>query len=190
MGGGKRYNMTQEEKVGKWIEENYEWVRGQINTNIAKNQMAQYREDLIQEMMLSLYNMKPEKFDQMVRDEKLRWWVLTGAGMALRSSTSPFYLKIRKHKMFAREMGLPNSNKNIFETGEHYEIYEEVYYQCYREEMKNLHWYNRKLVDEYWFQGKTIQSLHEKYNISKVHITRDLNVAILQIRENCKNCDS
>ena len=182
--------MTHNEKIGRWIEENYKWVRGQINTNIAKGKMSQYQDDLIQEMMLSLYNMKEDKFNQMVKDDKLRWWMLTGAGMALRSSTSPFYLKIRKHKMFAREMGLPNSDKNIFETGKHYEAYEEVYYQCYRDEFEKLHWYNKKLVNEYWFQGKTIQSIHEKYNISKTHLTRDLNKAILTIREACKGCNN
>ena len=182
--------MTHNEKIGKWIEANYEWVRKQINTNIAKGKMKQYQDDLIQEMMLSLYNIKEDKFNQMVIDDKLRWWMLTGAGMALRSSTSPFYLKIRKHKMFAREMGLPNSDKNIFETGNHYEVYEEVYYQCYRDEFEKLHWYNKKLVNEYWFKNKNVQQIHEKYNISKAHITRDLNKAILTIRKACENCNN
>ena len=175
--------MTKEDKINKWISENYKWIRNEIGTNITKGRMAGYTDDLVQEMMLSLYNLSEEKLDGMLENGKLKWWVLSGAGLQIRSNTSPFWQTHRKDKQWSREPGIPGSAENIFDRGEVYEEYDESLYQCFKREMDNLHWYLKTLVEKYWYQGYTLDDLHAKYGISKRHITKDLNKALLTIRD-------
>ena len=183
--------MSIKDRLDDWVRREYKWIDREIRANIAKNQMRDYADDLIQEMMIQLYNMKEEKIEQLLDNGKLKWYVLSGAGMQLRSSTSPFYQRIRKHKMYAREFGLPGTDANIFERiDDTEELSTECYYICMQREIENLHWYNKTLLQEYWMQGLHLDDLHAKYKISKKHLTKDLNAAILQIRENCEECDN
>ena len=183
--------MSIKDRLDDWVRREYKWIDREIRANIAKNQMRDYADDLIQEMMIQLYNMKEEKIEQLLDNGKLKWYVLSGAGMQLRSSTSPFYQRIRKHKMYAREFGLPGTDANIFEKiDDTEELSTECYYICMQREIENLHWYNKTLLQEYWIQGLHLDDLHAKYKISKKHLTKDLNAAILQIRENCEECDN
>ena len=181
--------MTIKDRLDKFVREEYEWLDKEIRANIAINQMKDYADDLIKEMIIQLYNMNEEKIEKLLDNGKLKWYILSGAGMQLRSSTSPFYLRIRKHKSFARENGLPGSNSNIFDTGEVYEEYDESLYQCFKREMENLQWYQKTIMDEYWFQNMTLEEMRAKYNISKRHLVKDLNQAIYDIREACEDCD-
>lgn len=177
--------MKQEEKVNKWIEENYKWFKGEVSRNIAKNQMNQYVDELVHEIILSLYKITPAKWVDIENGSGIRAYCLSAASLALRSNTSPFYRLIRREKMQAREFGLPGSESNIFETGETYEPYDESLYQCFQREYANLHWYLKTLVDRYWFQKWNLTDLHNHYGISKRHIVKDLNEAIYIIREKC-----
>ncbi len=183
--------MTIKSRLDRWVSDHYKWLDGQIKANIAKGRMREYADDLIQEMMIQLYGMKEEKIEELLDNGKLKWYVLSGAGMQLRSSTSPFYSRIRKHKMSARENGLEGSDKNIFEKiDDTEEMSTECYFTCMKREIEKLHWYNKTLLKEYWEQGMGLDALNEKYGISKKHLTKDLNTAILTIRENCKECDN
>jgi len=182
--------MSIKDRLDEWVRKEYKWIGREIRNNIAKNQMSEYADDLLQEMMIQLYGMKEEKIEKMLDNGKLKWYVLTGAGMQLRSKTSPFYNRIRKHKMYAREAGLPGSDSNIFERiDETEELSTECYFSCMKREIENLHWYQKTLFKEYWEQGMHLDDLHEKYKISKKHLTKDLNTALLTIRENCTECD-
>jgi len=191
MGGRKDKIMTTRDKLNKWVEKEYRWIDREIRKNIAKDRMSDYADDLIQEIILSLYNMPEERIEGMLENGKLKWYVLSSAGLSLRSKTSPFYNKIRKHKMYSRENGLAGSDSNIFEriddTGE---TLIECYYSCMLREIENLHWYNKTLLKEYWIDGETLDTLHAKYKISKLHLTKDLNKGIKTIREKCEECDN
>jgi hypothetical protein len=190
MGGGKDKIMTIKQRLDKWVKKEYGWLRHQIATNITKGKMKDYTDDLVQEMMIQLYSMKEEKIEELLENGKLKWYVLSASGMALRSSTSPFYNRIRKHKMYARESGLAGSNSNIFERVDDTDsLSTECYFQCMKREIENLFWYHKTLFKEYWEQGMHLEDLHKKYGISKEHLTKDLNSAILTIRENCTECD-
>lgn len=182
--------MSIKDRLDNWVRKEYKWIDREIRANIAKGRMAEYADDLLQEMFIQLYNMKEEKIAQLLDNGKLKWYVLTGAGMQLRSSTSPFYQRIRKHKMSARENGLAGSDANIFERiDDTEELSTECYYICMQREIERLHWYNKTLLQEYWIQGLHLEDLHQKYKISKAHLTKDLNSTILTIREACKECD-
>ena len=180
--------MTREQKLNKWVSENYEWLRTQVNTNIAKDLMSGYGDDLLHHILLDLYNLPEHKLDQMLEDKKLKYYVLRGAGIQLRSSTSPFYRIHRKERYQSREMGLPESDSNIFETGEVYEEYEENLYQCFHQELENLHWYLKVMVTHYFIDQWSIKQIYQHYNIPKKHVINDINRALDVIREKCKDC--
>ena len=183
--------MTTKQKLDKFVEQEWKWLDKEIKTNIAYGKMAGYADELLQEMIIQLYGMKEVKIEELLENGKLKWYVLSGAGMQLRSSTSPFYQRVRKHKMYAREAGLPDSDKNIFEKPDDTEeLSTECYFSCMQREIENLHWYNKTLLKEYWIDGLHLDALHAKYKISKKHLTKDLNAAILTIRENCTECDN
>lgn len=173
-------------KLDKWVSERYEWVRNEITTNICKGQMREYADDLTIHMIESLYNLPEPKLNQLLDDNKLRWYVLTGAGRELRSSSSPFYRTYRKEKSWSREEGHEGTSYNIFDIV--YEEYDESLYQCFQEEFNNLHFYQQALMTKYFYEGWSLTKMYEYYNISKTHLTRDLNETIEQIRNKCNEC--
>ena len=180
--------MTRELKnrVDSWITQNYKWLTGEVTRNIAKNQMAQYAPDLISYLVESIYKLPEEKVTQLLDDNKLGNYLLVGAGMQLRSSNSPFYRTFRKHKMSAREDGISGSHKSIFEKP--YEEYDESLYQCFKETYGELDFYDKAIMDKYFYEQWTLQQVYEYYGISKRHIIKDINRILQQIRENCKHC--
>ena len=186
--GGKDKIMTKNTKnrIDKWVGERYEWLLGQISTNIAKGQMEQHSGDLTIHMIETLYTQDEDKIIQMLDDDKLGWWLLIGASQQLRSSTSPFYRLYRKEKSWSREDGLSTSFNSIFDRPD--EEYDDSLMECFQYEYKNLHWYLKELMNKYWYEGQTLQEIHEYYNISKRHITKDINKAISQIRQACRHC--
>jgi len=173
-------------RIDKWVGEKYEWLLGEIKTNIAKGRMSQYADDLLIHMIETIYEQDDDKVNQMLDDGKLEWWLLTGAGRQLRSSTSPFYRLYRKEKSWAREEGIEGSFSNIFEKPG--EEYDETLYQCFTEAYEDLHFYQKAIMNKYFYEEKTLQDIHEYYNISKTHLVKDINTAINQIREKCKHC--
>lgn len=180
--------MTKDTKrrVDKWIEEKYKWLEGEISTNIAKGRMSEYSGDLLVHMIESVYKMDDDKVNRMLDNNKLGWWMLVGAGRELRSSTSPFYRTYRREKMNARENGYPGSHKNIFDGV--WEEYDETLYECFKEAYNDLHFYQKALMDKYFYEGMSLQQIHEFYSISKRHLINDINAAINIIRDKCKNC--
>jgi len=180
--------MTKETKdrIDEWVGERYVWLNNQISTNIAKGQMAQHASDLTIHMVETLYSQPEDKIIQMLDDDKLGWWLLVGASQQLRSSTSPFYRIYRQEKSWSREDGVPGSFNSIFDRPE--EVYDDSLMECFQQEYKNLHWYLQAIMNKYWYEGKSLEEVHQYYNISKGHLVKDMNTAINQIREKCNNC--
>jgi hypothetical protein len=179
-------NKETKDRIDKWVGERYEWLLGEISTNIAKGKMSQYADDLTIHMIETLYSQPEDKINQMMDEDKVGWWLLVGAGMQLRSSTSPFYRIYRQEKGWSREQGLEGSFNNIFERPD--EPYDDSLMECFQKEYKNLHWYLQAIMNKYWFEGQTLTEIHKYYNISKLHLTKDINKAINIIREKCNNC--
>jgi len=190
--------MTKEDKISKYVGEWYGWMLGEVKRNIAKDRMAEYAEDLLHHIVLDLYNLPAPKITQMVDEDKLRWYVLSGCGLQLRSSTSPFYRLHRRTKMEARENYTHSSEREYSDSFAGKGILEQIYEEyddiierlqgCFDREMKNLHWYQRHLMERYWIEKKTLTQLHKIYNIPKNHIIKDINEAMDIIRDKCKEC--
>lgn len=187
--------MTKEEKINKFISEHYEWLMSEVKKNIAKSKMKEYAEDLLHHIILDLYKMSEDKVDQLLNDGKMKWYILSGCGLQLRSSTSPFYRIHRRQKMSARENYSGGDDHEFTFTGG-VGILEQVYvpyeedelYACMMREIENLHWYYRTLIQDKWIEGLTIQQMREKYNITLASLTKDIRISYAIIREKC-NCE-
>ena len=176
-----------EKRLNKWVSEEYEWLLGEISTNIANGRMSEYATDLLHHILLDLYKMDPEKIEGMLDNGKLKWYVLRGAALQIKSQTSPFYRIHRKEKMNARSGVIDLGMYDI----ESYEIEDpdkgETLDDCFQRAMGEIHWYLRTLLEQKIIQGKTYQELYEYYNISKTHLIRDINEALRDVRHICKH---
>ena len=190
--------MTKENKINKYVEEWYGWMLGEVKRNIAKDKMSEYDEDLLHHVILDLYNLPAPKITQMVDDDKLRWYVLTGCGMQLRSSTSPFYRLHRREKMQSRE-NYTHSSEHEFNGSFNgigilekvYEPYDDVIERlsvCLQDSMAELGFYHRTLLEKHFIEKWSIQRIHKFYQISKTHIVKDINYGLDYVREYCKEC--
>jgi len=184
--------MTKEEKINKFVAENYDRLLSEVSKNIAKGKMTEYREDLLHHILLDLYKMDDAKIDQLLDDKKMFWYVLSGCGLQLRSSTSPFYRVHRRNKMSARENYSGGEDHEFNFTGgmgileQVYEPYEgDPLYTCMMEEIESLHFYYRILLEDKWFKQMTLQQMREKYNITLSSLSKDLKIAYAIIREKC-----
>jgi hypothetical protein len=61
-------------------------------------------------------------------------------------------------------------------------------YDCMVEEIDNLHFYYRTLLEDKWFKGMTLNQMREKYDITLSSLSKDLKVAYAIIKEKC-NCE-
>lgn len=189
MGGRKDKNMTRkiENRLNRWVSEEYEWLLGEISTNIANGRMSGYASDLLHHIILDLYKMDPDKIEGLLDNGKLKWYCLRGAALQIKSQTSPFYRIHRKEKMNARSGMMDNG---AYDT-EYYELEDpdtgESLYDCFQRAMNEIHWYQKTLLEKKIIEGRTYQEIYEYYNISKTHLIRDINEALRDIRLICKH---
>jgi hypothetical protein len=187
--------MTKQEKINKFISENYNWLMKEVKKNIAKGKMEEYSQDLLHHILLDLYKLSDEKIDQMLDDDKMKWYVLSGCGLQLRSSTSPFYRIHRKEKMQSRENYVGggehefnySGTKGILEQ-EYVPYQSDPLYDCMEREMENLHFYYRTLLEDKYFKSMTLKDMHIKYGITISSLSKDLKIAYSIIRTKC-NCE-
>jgi len=176
--------MTKEEidkGVNEWFRKNYLYLRREISNNICKDGMNDYTDDLLQYMVLWFLERPDEQKEQMLNDGTIMNYLLRGASIQLKSNTSPFYSKVRKFKMSARDGdGLPEGldENDSFEN--------DPLYQCMMREIDNLHFYYRTLIEDKWMKGLTLGQMREKYNITLSSLSKDLKVAYAIIREKCE----
>lgn len=190
--------MTKENKINKYVEEWYGWMLGEVMTNIAKDGMKDYGSDLLHTIIIDLYNLPADKITQMVDDDKLRWYILRGCSLQLRSSTSPFYRIHRRERMQAREnytsSSKPEYNGSFSGVGileREYEPYDDVIERlskCLQDSMTELGFYHRTLLEKHFMEKWSIQRIHKHYQISKTHIVKDINYGLDYVREFCKEC--
>lgn len=189
-------NIENKKTIDNYITEWYEWMRGEVGKNITKNQMTEYRDDLIHHVLQDVYRMDEEKTLSMIENGKLRWYILTACGIQLRSKTSTFYRTHRKTKNQSRENWGDGDGEHYNHIGmgildQIYEPYEgDPFMECLQDQMEKLHWYQKTLMNRYWIEGWSLTKMYKHYNISKTHIINDLNEAMRTIRENCKNCNN
>jgi RNA polymerase sigma factor (sigma-70 family) len=188
--GGVRENkyfapMTEEEineEIGKEITRRYKWLVTQVKTNIAKDMMSGYAEDLLHHIIIDLYKKTPEYKLDLLNNKKVENWILVACGFQLRSGSSPFYREHRQLRMSARSGMLPDG---FFEE----DTSLDDLYQCLLKAMEHLDVYQRTLIQRKYFDKWTYDEICDYYQISKTHLTKDTKIAIKKIREYCNNVD-
>ena len=181
-------NQEIKNKLDKWVSKEYDWYLGEVGKNITWGKMSDYTEDLCHMMLQALYQLDEDKIEEMIENDKIRGWLLRGASLQIRSSTSPFYTTFRKHKMSARsgymdsdsgETQMPSYEMDIFP--------DETLLDCMERAVEQLHWYERAIFNKKFKEGLSIEEIYKFYNIGKYHLVRDLNKAIGEIRATCKD---
>jgi hypothetical protein len=180
--------MTEEElnrEINKWFSKNYNSLISQVKQHICKDGMRMYADELLSHVILWTLERSHEMKEQMLRDNKLENYILRTCGLQLRSSTSPFYREARRFKMSARS-GVAEID-DIEDEGIS-SVEGDPQYQCMVREMKNMHWYYQKLLEEKWINGLTYQDMRIKYGITLASLRHDLNLAYDIIRKKCQTC--
>ena len=181
-----------DKRINEFVSENYKWLLKEVKKNITKGKMSEYAEDLLHHIILDLYKMDEGKITQLLDDEKMKWYILSGCGLQLRSSTSPFYRIHRKNKMSSRENYTSGDDYEFTFAGsvgileQIYEPYEgDPLYDCMLREIENLHWYYRTLIKDKWIEGKTLKDMKDHYGITLSSLSKDMKIAYAIIKEKC-----
>lgn len=177
-----------QERLNEWVNKEYRWLKKEITTNIAWGAMSEYAEDLLHHIILDLYKMDPAKIEGLLDNDKLKWYVLRGASLQLRSGTSPFYRTHRKDRMSARSGMLEEYTKSTQPEAFKEEEAEELM-SCFNKAVEQLDWYHKELFNRKFKQGWTIDEMYKHYNIGKRHLIKDLNKAIKEIRSICDGAE-
>ena len=75
----KRLNIIDKDlkiRVDAWITQNYEWLLGEIETNIAKDRMNPYASDLTTYLIESLYTLPEDKVKHLLDNDKIGNYLL------------------------------------------------------------------------------------------------------------------
>ena len=171
-------------RLDNWVSKRYGWLQEQVSRNIAKGMMSEYSGDLLHTVVMDLYKLSDEKLDQMLTDDKLDNYILRGASIQLKSSNSPFYRKHRRFKMSVRSGAMEDYNPTyspaIMDE-------EEDLMTCFERAQEELEWYHKALWDKKFKQGWTLTEIYKHFGIGKVHLIKDLNAAIDEIRKKCEH---
>ena len=174
------------DKLDRWVSKEYRWLLKEIGTNITWGKMSEYTEDLLHHLILDLYKMDEEKIDGMLENGKLKYYLLSGASLQIRSKTSPFYHIHRKQKLSARSGIIDSNSGNVYDSGYEMSVYgEEPLSECFERAVAQLHWYDQTIFNKKFKEDLPLQEIHEYYSISKNHLVKDLNRVINEIRQTC-----
>ena len=156
-----------------------------------------YGEDLLAHCLEDFLVNKPVDYQYKVaiKDDKLVNYIGYSMGIAIKSSSSPFWFKYRKEAYNSRGIYLVEDGREeidpLVEIGEEMDVefdspaYVKNELDCLRYALEQLHWYDRVLIDDYFIKGLTYQDMHKKYNISLNSLKKDINKALAKIKNIC-----
>jgi DNA-directed RNA polymerase specialized sigma subunit len=55
------------------------------------------------------------------------------------------------------------------------------------EEVNKLHFYNKQLIRDYFYEGMRLKDMGEKYNINPQRIARDIRKALIELKPLIEN---
>lgn len=161
-----------------WINANYDHLRSEFKSKIATGQMAGYSDDLLQLVIEYFLNKPEEQQMQMLRDNKIKNFIVRTAAFQIKSGSSPFFRKFRE---YYRRNGYLQASKH--EGG----IVEPEFDMigCIEEEMKNLNWYENRLIQLRFFEGMSMRQIIKKYNLPKNTMSSEYEKVFDKIRCAC-----
>jgi hypothetical protein len=118
---------------------------------------------------------------KVVNDGKLENFITRLMGLNLKSSTSPFYYRVRKYTNDSREL------LEFFDYKEDkpsIEIEEST--NCISGSVSGLDYYEKYLITEHYYKGMNIASISKNTGISPVTIKKDIVKVLKQIKLKCQ----
>lgn len=132
-----------------------------------------------------------------VIDNKLCNYIGRAMSMYIRSNSSPFWHKYRKDMYNNRgvyELEYEGSNGNPIDyecTYINEEIDSPEHLQntpdCILWALNQIHWYYKRLLEDYYFKNMTYIEMHKKYNITLNSLKKDVTTGKKLIKELCQH---
>ena len=147
-----------------------------IHFRVIKNKVRavtkgnQNTDDLIQDLIINLLEKGDEYCQQLVDDGKVDHYIVRMAYIQFNSSSSPYYYKYRKVQL----------KSSVFDTDKHGGEYEQKEIKetdlpnKIREEINQMHWYDRTLATDHFVNGKSMRQMSREYGINRSYISKDL----------------
>ena len=115
----------------------------------------------------------------------LEKYITRAMALAIKSKTSPFYMKYRRPMERSRELFVNYDYSAIIG---HSEINDEDdpwadKLDNIREIVGNMHFYNRYLIQNHYFEEKTLAEISATTQISTYRLSRDIRTAITLLKE-------
>ena len=149
----------------------------------------QWGVDLIQHVIEYFLKLKLEKqyfiiTSPSVKVTALERYLTSAMSLAVRSSTSPFYTQFRKH-MESHRVIFPDYDYSS-QIGA-VDPDEEDYWADMIERVpgiiKDLHFYDKYLIQKHYIEGMTVSELSEITQITCYRLSRDIKLALLNLKE-------
>lgn len=167
-------------EIHKWFNENYNHLRNEFKTKIANGQMSQYADDLLQFIIESFLQKPIEQQEQMLRDGKIKNFLVKAAALQIKSGSSPFF---RRYREYYSRNGYLNVGMHEDWTGSKTDEFDMI--GCIEDEMKNLNWYENQLIQMRFFQGMSMRQIIKKYNLPKNTMSGEYEKIFDKIRCEC-----
>ena len=177
-------NTELKHNIDKWFTRKWDYYTNEVSKNIAKGRMGDHSYDLCVHCFESFMSKKEEQIQQMLDDDKIINYLLYCCSFQLRSSTSPFYSRYRRHQMKA----IPEYfGEQVWD--QHNEINLDDYYECAMEAMEGdlLDFYEKKLINLKYVEMKTFQQIFDEYNFTHIASRKHLYNALEKIEKYCNN---
>lgn len=132
------------------------------------------------------------QYKVVVQDRKFENYIAKSMSLNIRSSTSPYWTKMRKEGYISR--GTYLAEEEMYEKGDFDTIIDfdtpVQYYnptECMMEALDKLDFYHKELIIQHYFNKLTFAQMNKKYGITLNSLHRDMKKAISQIQKYCKH---
>jgi hypothetical protein len=154
----------------------------EIASAIKKMQPASIRQELKQEMFLSLCSITDEKFFNLYENGALKFWLVRCMLNMIRSTTmnQPFFRNFRaKFESLEGFDNLPNQEPDNKEE-------KEKLFSLIEENRKGLHWYEDQLLETWMDLGFNQREVYRKTKIPYMSIVKTISAIKLKLQDDTK----
>jgi len=165
-------------EIHNWFNANYDHLRREVRTKIANGQMSGYADDLLQLVIEYFLNKPEEQQMQMLRDNKIKNFIVRTAALQIKSGSSPFFRKFREY--YTKNGYLAPAIHDVSPIEPEFNIID-----CIEQEMKNLNWYENRLIQLRFFEGMSMRKIIKKYGLPKNTMSAEYEKVFDKLRCAC-----